>query len=114
MRDLRRSTAGLGPYKWAIKRCCNPECKEPEHDLHIHHITPVAQDGESCCENYIVLCRYCHMNLGLHEQWREWQERLYQWKFMQELLCIGYTSDDYTHEEYLAILRSTEKAKGRT
>ena len=51
MRDIRRSTAGLGPYKWAIK---------------------------------------------------------------QELLCIGYTSDDYTHEEYLAILRSTEKAKGRT
>ncbi len=108
-----RNNSCMKTYKTAINKCCNPDCETPYEFLETHHIVPIKQGGEDKCINYISLCFTCHHNKNrqglkkLHGEWYKWTETLIKWKFYNEILIIGYTSDDYTHEKYLKLLRYT-------
>jgi len=94
----------MNTYKAALGACANPECQTPYQLLHTHHIVPIKYSGVDTYINYIVLCSKCH-NGSVHRDYDLRQEQLFMWKFMQEILVIGYTADDYNTRDYGKILR---------
>ena len=109
IRNLNRSDL----YKRAIGRCCNPECGG-DYGLEVHHVVPLLYSGNDSFVNFIVLCKDCHRTgkeSHCHRDYDLMQERLFTWKFTVEILEIDHTSDDYTDNEYRAILHALLKAR---
>ena len=107
----RRNQRKAEAYRDTIGKCCNPECPTPYQKRECHHIKPIAKGGTDDIINYVVLCSYCHRRGKRHRDWRDIEEQLLMWKFMAEILIIGYTADDYTEEEYRALLKAHDKSR---
>ena len=104
------SHSNMDLYKQAIGQCCNPDCIKTTK-LDTHHIVPLKQHGVDEFVNYIVLCETCHLQGGNYHTYStsDSNYELLVWKFYRERLDIGYTSDDYTEEDYRAILQAAIK-----
>jgi HNH endonuclease len=68
-------------------KCGNPVCRHVI-TLDIHHLTPVAQDGENVPENLLPLCPNCH---ALHHRGEIPMQSLRAWK--QLLLALNEAFD---------------------
>jgi len=95
----RQSQCKMDYYRKVMCFCHDPECAFG-YGLEVHHIQPLSKGGNDTYANYIVLCAACHRKRGVHTQWSEHQIRLLTYKFYEERLRIGVTSDDSTELEF--------------
>ena len=85
-------------YSSLINRCSIPGCIYG-YDLHVHHIIPLKKGGSDTFDNYIVLCSFCHRNNRLHSNYNK-KIAILTFKFFIEQDVLGFTSDDYSDQEF--------------
>ena len=105
--DVRESQTKKKIYKEVMKSCSFPDCIEG-YGLEVHHIHPIERGGKDLIENYILLCKGCHRRRKLHSKFSEWKLTLLVYKFRkeQDVLGLGITSDVYSDEEFLKLLKN--------
>lgn len=92
-KPYERNNAKMRVYKEVFPFCMDPNCKFG-YALECHHIQPLRNGGDDTYANYIVLCFDCHRKRGIHSKWSRHQIRLLTYKFYQERLVVGRTSDE--------------------
>ena len=108
--SYNRDVNKANQYKDIIGKCCNPKCDSVTFALlETHHIRPLKHNGPDSYVNYIILCKDCHRKI-VHKNKRFSEETLLMWKFYNELLIIGETSDDYDDKYYKLIMKAHKKA----
>ena len=98
-------------YKKAINKCCMPNCYLI--NLEVHHIIPLKSGGEDNFNNYICLCKDCHMNHFFHKLGEDKKIILLTIKFMVEQEILGFTSYNYDDEEFRTKLIKTRKNRDK-
>jgi hypothetical protein len=64
--------------------CANPDCKNHDVGVEVHHIQPIKHSGSDTRDNMIQLCCSCHHIPGLHADWEKHAVREHVWKLLQE------------------------------
>jgi len=79
--------------------CFNPDCKSG-FELECHHIIPKSKGGKDEFENYIILCRQCHMEGENHSNYTERCAALWTWKFYFESKIRAESQLSLLYEAY--------------
>lgn len=103
---MKRNREKRKLYKKIFTKCGNPQCSFG-YGIEVHHIVPLSKDGIDDYCNYISLCAECHRTGGLklHSRYKDKQIAMFTFKFYDELMTLGKTSDDLTSEGFKTILR---------
>lgn len=79
-RNINKSNSYKEKYGYS---CMNPDCKSGLFPQ-VHHIVPLKNNGLDDYDNFIILCKDCHINFKRHSQYEKQEIMLATFKYYAE------------------------------